>query len=113
MIILNEDEIIVLKQYLQKVIGYPTPFDKQKSIFGQNKFCQWCEEWEIIEMLKFLFNGKDMYYSDPPPNRLKNSSFWSKQAIEEKVERDLGKMDNVEQIIEYFKDKREHFNETL
>ena len=108
----TQKEIIALEEYLQKIIGEPTPFDKQKSIFGPNKFCQWCEEWELIEMLKYLFNGKDIYYRDPPPNRLKNSEHWSKPAIEEKVEKDLGDMESVEQIIAYFKNKREHFNES-
>ena len=111
---LEEKEKTALKEYLQKVIGNPTPFDKQKSIFGENKLCLWCDEWEVIEMLKFMFNGKDNYYLDPPPNRIKNSvGLWSKEAIEAKVEKELGNMETTEQIIEYFKNRREHFNESI
>ena len=109
---LDEKEKTVLKEHLQRIIGIPVPFDKQKSIFGKNHVCLWCEEWEIIEMLKFLFNGKDNYYLDPPPNRIKDSiGLWSKESIEKKVNDDLGNMDTVEQMVEYFKNKREHFNE--
>ena len=109
---LDEKEKIVLKEYLQKIIGIPIPFDKQKSIFGKNHVCLWCEEWEIIEMLKFLFNGKDNYYLDPPPNRIKNSSeLWNKEDIEKKVLDDLGEMQMVEQMVEYFQKRREGFHE--
>ena len=34
-----------------------------------------------------------------------------KEAIEKKVNDDLGNMDTVEQMVAYFKNKREHFNE--
>jgi pyruvate-formate lyase-activating enzyme len=109
----NDKEIIMLKEYLQGFLGKPTPFAKQKSIFGSNRFCLWCEEWEIIEMLKYLINGKDNYYRDPPPNRLRDSALlWSKEGIEARVIKDLGNLETVEQMIEYFKNKREHFNES-
>jgi len=107
----TEKEIIQLKEYLSSIIGNPTPFSKQKSVFGPDKFCQWCEEWELIEMLKYLINGKNNYFLDPPPNRLKKSTLWSKEKIEERVLKDLGDLESVEQIINYFKKERESFHE--
>jgi hypothetical protein len=109
----TQREIITLEEYLQTIIGNPTPFYKQKSVFDDNGRCLWCEEWELIEMLKFLFNGKDIYYRDPPPNRLKNSTAWSKEAVEAKVEQELGSMETVEQIINYLRKVRENFHESI
>lgn len=109
--ILNPKEVIALKEYLQRIIGRPIAFDKQKTIYGKSKLPLWCEEWELIEMVKYLFQGKELYYRDPPPNRLKNSTLWSKEAIEEKVEKELGNMETVNQMIEYFENKRNKFNE--
>ena len=109
-----EKEIVALKEYLQIVIGNPTAFAKQKSVMGENNFCLWCEEWELIEMLKFLINGKDNYINDPPPNRLRNSALlWSKEDIETKVIKDLENLETIEQIIEYFKKIRESFHESV
>ena len=107
-----EKENIALQEYLGSIIGRPTPFSHQKSEFDSSGKCLWCEEWEIIEMLKFLFNGKDIYYRDPPPNRLKNSTLWSKEKIEEKIERELGSMEDANTIIEHFKKIREGFHES-
>jgi len=109
---IDQIENIKLQEYLQDIIGKPTPFSKQKSMFGTLGNCLWCDEWELIEMIKYLFNGKEVYYRDPAPNRLKNSPFWSKEAIEAKVEKDLGNMTTIEEIIGYFKNIRNSFNDT-
>lgn len=113
MINFTKSDMNDLKNCLARILDHPTSFDKQKSIMGPNKFCLWCEEWEVIEMLKYLINGKEDYYKDPPPNRLKKSTLWSKEKIEEKVIRDLDAMTSVDQIVDYFKHKREHFNESV
>jgi len=112
MITLSSKEKIMLENHLNSIIGNPTSFDNQKSIMGDDGFCLWCEEWELIEMLKYLFNGKEVYDRDPPPNRLKKSTVWSKEAIEQKVIQDLDAMDSVEQIITYFNMRRNKFNES-
>lgn len=107
----DSKEIIMLKEYLGRLQGRLTPFSKQKSIMGEDGFCMWCEEWETVEMLKYLINGKDMYFADPPPNRLKKSKEWSKEAIEQKVIADLDKIESVEGIIDYFDNKKEKYND--
>ena len=109
----TEEEKKVLKEYLQKLIGSPTPFAKQKSIFGSQTYPLWCEEWELIEMLKYLCYGKESYYLDPPANRLKGSinNLWSKEDIEKKIIEDLDAMTSVDQMVDYFVKRREHFNE--
>jgi len=112
MITLSSKEKITLENHLNSIIGNPTPFDKQKSVIGEDGFCLWCEEWELIEMLKYLFNGKEVYDRDPPPNRLKKSTIWSKEAIEQKVIQDLGTMESIDQIVNYFITRRNNFNES-
>lgn len=106
----TEKEIVVLKEYLAQITGRPIPFAKQKTVFDINGKCQWCEEWEMIEMLKYLINGKENYYYDPPPNRLKYSTAWSKENVEAKVIKDLDSLQSIEEIIDYFKKARELFN---
>jgi hypothetical protein len=109
----TQKENIALQEYLSTIIGNPTPFAKQTSVFDTSGKCIWCEEWELIEMLKYLFNGKDIYYRDPPPNRLKDSTLWSKEKIEEKAEAELGKIEDINLILAYFKKWREGFNESM
>jgi hypothetical protein len=109
----NDKEIIQLKEYLSSVIGNPTPFAKQKSIFRSDGFCQWCDEWELIEMLKYLINGKDNYYADPIPNRLRKSDvFPGKKFIEEKVIKSFDSYGSVDEIINHFKRIRGAYHES-
>jgi len=108
---ITREENIALQNYLNTILSFPTSFSQQKSNMGEEGFCLWCEEWEVIEMVKYLINGKDMYYADPPPNRLRNSQgLWSKEAIEKKVIDTFDTMESVDQIIEWFKKARANFN---
>ena len=92
----SDKDIIKLKRFTESIIADPRPLDKQSCVSKNGKL--WCEDWEIIEICKYIFNGKSMYYGDPPPNRLKNNDLWSKEKIEEQAEklmRDLVVMDNI------------------
>ena len=47
----------------------------------------WCEDWEMIEILKYLFLGEETYFKELPPRRLRNNPLWSKEAVKATVER--------------------------
>lgn len=69
----TEKECVKLREYCQKITNAPRPFESQpsKKIEGY----AFCEDWEIIEILKCLFNGES-YWTDPVPNRFKNNPLW-------------------------------------
>jgi hypothetical protein len=67
MITLTPDDVLKLKIFCQKITYTPAPLDKQKCIRQGGSV--WCTDWEIIEILKYLFNGREGYFGDPPPNR--------------------------------------------
>ena len=100
----DASDILKLKTYCQVICMQPRPIDSQS--YKREGIFLWCEDWEMIEILKYLFNGKDMYYTDPPPNRLKNNPLWSKDEIVKKAEALISKLGNVDKIITYFKEKR-------
>lgn len=66
----------------------------------------WCEDWEIIEVLKFMFLGKTSYMNDTPPRRLKNNPLWSKSDIEKKAEYYMEVYRNADLIIEALRNQR-------
>ena len=92
------------KRFCQSIIESPRPMDdcnmKRSGAFI------WCDEWEIIEILKYLFNGPDMYAQDPPPNRLKNNPLWSKEEIVAKAEGLIKVYSTAENIIGALKARR-------
>jgi hypothetical protein len=53
-----------------------------------------------------LFNGKDMYEADPPPNRLKNNPLWSKNAIVIEAEALISELKTADNIITKLKERR-------
>lgn len=102
--IFTDKDIIKFKTFCQEIIGNPRPMDEQPS----QKYggYLWCEDWEIIEILKYLFNGRDGYHGDPPPNRLKNNPLWSKDEIEKKAEMLMSFYQNSDHIIENLRSLR-------
>ena len=75
----SEEDILKLKRYCQSIIHKPLPIESQKCIREGDQI--WLVDWEIIEICKYLFNGAAMYRDDPPPNRLKHNTIWSKEVI--------------------------------
>lgn len=100
----TENEIIKLRRFCQAIINNPRPFDNQPS--QRDGIYLWCEDWEIIEVLKFMFLGREIYYADPPPNRLKNNHLWSQDEISRKAEDLMDRYRNVDNIIEFLKTER-------
>lgn len=76
-------EEIMLRNYVQEIINRPRSMEEQHHT--RQGVHLWCDDWEIIEILKYLFNGHNGYMGDPPPNRLKNNPLWSKEGIAEKA----------------------------
>lgn len=78
---MSEEEIIILKRYCQEIIDNPLSIDEQFHILDSQGKMVWCRDWEIIEILKYLFNGHSMYMDDPPPHRLKECEHFVKDQI--------------------------------
>lgn len=97
---LEDKERKLFENVLQNIIDRPRPFYAQRYIAINDM--RWCEDWEIIEILKYFINGEEMYLNDPPPNRLKNNTLWSKEDIVCKAKnmRDiLGTAENIKNHI--------------
>jgi len=76
----TDEEIVQLKEYCQAVIEHPRRLEDQIHKIEAGHI--WCRDWEIVEILKYLFNGEVLYYEDPPPNRARNNPLWpSKEVI--------------------------------
>ena len=95
-------ELIKLKRFCQEIISSPRPLDDQPS--QKSGIYLWCEDWEIIEILKYFFLGREVYYLDPPPNRLKNNPLFSKDEIEKKAGGFMHQ--SADEVIEKLKNKR-------
>ena len=80
----SEDDILKLKKFCNEVTTNPRAIGDQPHTREHGRL--WCDDWEIIEVLKYLFNGRELYIGDPPPNRLKNNPLWSKEDIMQKAE---------------------------
>ena len=100
----SKEEILEFKNYCQKIIESPRPIDKQPHE-RRGKFI-WCEDWEMIENLKYFFNGREAYFGDPPPNRLKNNPLWSKEDIADQAEEFILQFTTAKKIIESFEKER-------
>ena len=92
------DDIIKLKRFCQEIISKPRPMEDQPS--ERRDGFLWCRDWEIIEILKYLFLGHDIYMMELPPRRLKNNPLWSKAEIEKKASLLLPLSGHADRIIE-------------
>jgi len=101
----SQSDTLALKTYCQSITIKPRRFDQQS--FKREGVFLWCDDWEIIEILKYLFHGKEVYYGDPPPNRLKNNPLWSKEDIEKKAESLIAEFKTSDAIIENLKQRRD------
>lgn len=100
----ERNDILSLKNYCQFVIEHLRPIEGQPHKIEGGSI--WCDDWRIIEILKYLFNGRDMYLNDPPPNRLKHNPLWSKEKIIVEAEDLILKFKTVSAIIEELKGQR-------
>lgn len=98
-------DILAFKTFCQEIINRPRPIEDQP--FQREGVFLWCEDWEIIEICKYLFNGREAYYGDPPPNRLKFNPLWSKDKIAEITEALIVDLKTSEVIIDYLRKRRQ------
>jgi len=103
--VLSDREKLDFKLFCQQIITKPRVIDEQPH--KREGIYLWCEDWRMIELCKYFFNGRDMYYEDPPPNRLKNNPLWSKDEIATQAEKLFADFGSVDKIIEYLKQERE------
>lgn len=100
----TDAEILELKTYNQEITYRPRRLENQESIREDGYV--FCDDWEIIEILKCLFGGEDTYRADPLPNRLKkNPLFKGKEDIIKKT-REYSPF-KAEDIIHTFRHRRE------
>lgn len=100
----TREESLILQNYLQKLLEKPRRIQDQPHT--REGIFVWCQDWEIIEILKYLINGAEAYAGDPPPNRLKFNPLWSKEAMVMSGEAMLELYKTPEAIVEALKDRR-------
>ena len=49
--------------------------------FCESGGCFWCDDYEQIEWMKYLFEGEEKYYDYSPPHRAKNNPLFSKDRV--------------------------------
>lgn len=98
---LMDKDMIRLRNYCQVIISQPRALDAQPSV--REGVHLWCEDWELIEILKFMFLGKETYLIEPPPNRLKNNPLWSKENIIKMAEKYMEIYQDADQIVSLMK----------
>lgn len=76
---LKETEKLALRRFCQE-ISYRPRFAESQPHERANG-CFWCQDWEIIEVLKFFFLGEEIYFVEAPPRRLRNNPLWSKEKV--------------------------------
>ena len=100
----SDSDKVKFRRFCQEIIGNPRPMNAQTS--KREGAYLWCDDWETIEILKYFFLGKDVYLTEPPPNRLKNNPLWSKEEIAKKAENFMDFYSNADQIIEILRSLR-------
>ncbi len=101
------DDILKIQNFCQSIIEKPRPINAQPH--KQENGSMWCEDWELIEICKYFYNGRDFYYQDPPPNRLKKNKIWpGKDFIAQEAEKVCAECSgNMDRIVEALKRRRD------
>ena len=97
----EKPELLEIMEFCQKVIEKPRMMEDQPH--KREGVYLWCEDWKIIEICKYIINGREMYYNDPPPHRLKNNPLWSKDDIAQKSEKIIEEFKTITKITEHLK----------
>lgn len=100
----TREQNLVFQNYLQQIIEKPRRIEDQPHQ-RDGRFL-WCRDWELIELLKCLFNGDD-YAGDPPPNRLKDNPFFDKSVIMGRTKEIIDQYKTPEAIVAYLKEWRQ------
>ncbi len=75
----SDAEILAIKNFTQFIIEKPVAIEAQKH--ERSGIFLFCEEWETIEILKYIIHGEETYLGDPPPNRLKGNPLFKQELI--------------------------------
>jgi hypothetical protein len=100
----DSEDVLKLKGYCGDVLNNLRPFEEQPH--QREGIFLFCEDWEIVELLKRMFNGHDTYMKESPPRRLKFNPLWSQEAIDVKGQQLIDELKTADAIIEHFKKMR-------
>ncbi len=101
----NAEECLNFRKFCQEIIFSPRMMEQQEHK-REGKYL-WCEDWEIIELIKYFFNGKDTYNLDPLPNRLKNNPlFPGREVIIAKGDEMIKAFGTADKIIDQLRRRR-------
>ena len=101
----TQEEYLKYKNFVQKITSKPAPIEDQPH--KREGLFLWCEDWELIELGKFLFMGKSTYLGDPPPRRLKFNPLFNQEKIISDGEALLNKYNgDAEKIIQSLEERR-------
>lgn len=100
----DREAYLKLKIFCQEITGRPRRMEDQPS--ERSGAFLWCEDWEMIEILKYLFLGHETYMSEAPPRRLRVNPLWAKEQIAAKAEELVTVLGSADKIIEHLKEKR-------
>ena len=82
---LSAEDNLILRRACQEITYKPRAIEDQPH--KRDGIYLWCEDWEMIEILKYMFLGATTYFAEMPPRRLRNNPLFSKEAIKDKAER--------------------------
>lgn len=100
----GRDGYLILKNYCQEIINKPRAMEDQPH--ERVGAFLWCEDWEIIEILKCFFLGKETYMNELPPRRLRENTLWAKADIAEKVDELYEVFKTPEKIVKALRERR-------
>lgn len=104
---LTPEEQLTLRRMCQEITYKPRPMDEQPCEQPTLGGKLWCEDWEFIEVLKFFFLGRETYYAELPPRRLRGNAHFSHEKVESRA---LGLWilsgENVNKLVEIIRSKR-------
>lgn len=104
---LTPEAQLKLRRMCQEITYKPRPMAEQPCEQPTISGKLWCEDWELIEVLKFFFLGKDTYYAEAPPRRLRGNAHFNHEKVERRA---LGlwtlSEGNVDKLVELIRSKR-------
>ena len=89
-----------LRKLYQKIV-YSNLWDKGEACGSGDSF--WCLDYWSREVIRFLIDGKEKYFSESPPDYLRGNTFFSPQVIETAYDFKSNMLKNLEKY-KYFSD---------
>lgn len=105
---MSPEGALKVKNFVQSITERPAPIESQP--FKREGIFTWCDDWELIELGKCLFMGKEVYLGDPPPRRLKFNPLFDQAGIVQAVDALLQKHGgDADKIIEELETRRKAY----